>query len=218
MSDNNQVLDSLFKPAAESNIKDEIICIVDRSGSMNAICSDAEGGLNAFIKEQKEIEGGANFTLVEFNNTTDKIYDRVDISTVEDYKLRPYGGTALLDAIGLTLSDYPETEGNKVVVIVTDGEENASREYSREVIFNMITELTEKGWDFLFLAANQDAISAGGSLGIDAAHTMNFAYSDEGTHDAYAAMNTYTSSVRTKGKAAAIDDLNIAKLNSKNIS
>lgn len=218
MSDNSDLLNQMFKPAPTSKIKDEIICIVDRSGSMDSIRADAEGGLNAFIKEQKEVEGGANFTLVEFDNQINKLYDRVDINNVAEYELKPRGYTALLDAIGYTLSGYPDTEGNKVVVIVTDGAENASKEYSRQAIFELITSLTEKGWNFLFLAANQDAIQAGGSLGIDHAHTVSFAFDSAGTHDAYAAMNTYTSSVRTKGAKEALNDLNVSKLNSRNIS
>jgi len=213
MSDNEQVLHDLFKDSTPKNSnKDEIICIIDRSGSMDKIRSDAEGGFNAFITEQKKVEGaGANVTIVEFDNTTATICERIDIQDVESYVLKPRFGTALYDAIGMTIngSDYTG-EGKVIVVIVTDGDENASQEYSQESVFKLISERKEQGWEFLFLAANQDAMTTGMGLGMDANTSINFNATSKGMADAYQVGATYTSSLRTKSKADALIDMQTA--------
>jgi len=209
MSDNAQVLNDLFKDQKTSSSKDEIICIIDRSGSMDWIRTDAEGGFNAFITEQKKVEGaGANVTIVEFDNTLDTVCERIDIQDVKPYVLKPRFGTALYDAIGMTIngSDYTG-DGKVIVVIVTDGDNNASQEYNQESVFKLINERKEQGWEFLFLAANQDAMSTGMSLGMDANTSINFNASGKGMTDAYMVGATYTSSLRTKSKADALIDM-----------
>lgn len=217
MSD-EEILNHMFNTSS-STVKDEIICIVDRSGSMQRIKTDAEGGLNAFIEEQKKVTNGANLTLVEFDDRIDTIYDRVDIKSADPYHLEPRGGTSLLDAIGFTLTRFEDnTSGKKIVVIVTDGEENSSREYNRDSIFKMITERKEQNWEFMFLAANQDAIAVGGSYGIDAGATVSFAYSDKGIEQGYAAAATYATSLRTKSKVDAVADMEFMKSNLSDIS
>jgi len=218
MTDNSKVLNDLFKDQQTTTTKDEIICVVDRSGSMGSIRADAEGGLNAFIEEQKKVENGANLTLVEFDNDYNVIYESVDISSVEPYALIPRGGTALLDAIGQAVNSVPETEGKKIVVVVTDGGENSSREYTNESINALITEKQDQGWEFIFLAANQDAIATARSYGIDTANAINFAASAAGATEGYAATAAYTTSLRTKSKAAALDDLETLKASMDNIS
>ena len=206
--ENPELLDLMFKnskSAPKSN--DQIICIVDRSGSMGAIRKDAEGGLNSFINEQKEVEGGANVTIVDFDDAYDVVCDAVDINDVEPYKLVPRGMTALLDAIGRTVNGFQyDGDGKVIVVVVTDGDENRSQEYTRDQIFDLITEKKEAGWEFMFLAANQDAISAGGSMGFDADATVSFAGNSRGVAAAYANTAVYTTSLRTKSKSAALAD------------
>lgn len=209
--DNNELLDSMFK-GVPKKVCDEVICIVDRSGSMDDIKSDAEGGLNAFLDEQKKIvDRGTRITIVEFDDTYNTVVNRVDITEVQKYVLQPRGRTALLDALGATINSIDTTtldpSGKIIFVVVTDGAENASREFSREQIFKLITAKKEAGWEFVFLAANQDAISTGTSYGFDANTTVNFAATGDGVKYAYDTVSVYTTSLRTKSKIEAVSDL-----------
>ena len=195
---------------AEDQLTD-IILIADRSGSMYAIKEDAIGGLNSFIESQKDEIGHARLTTILFNNECEVIHDRVDIGEVEPFTSTTYvtqGTTALLDAIGkaivgeeaklATLSSdiHPD---NIIFAILTDGEENASHEYTHEQIMGMINDHKDTGWAFLFLAANQDAIQSGAALGIDAGATLNFAATSEGVHAGYGALSHSVSSYRRSG-------------------
>lgn len=197
------ILDDLFKDtpknASPDSEADEIILIADRSGSMSSIREDAQGGINSFIEAQKK-EGNANLTFIEFDSIIDAVYNQIDINEATEYELEPRGGTALYDAIGATLANANniKTTGKKIVVIVTDGGENASQEWTRDTIFERIDSLKENGWDFLFLAANQDAMDVGTSLGFSAGETVNFAASSQGAQDAYGLASTYTSNIRGK--------------------
>lgn len=200
IDENQQLLDTMFKNNnATSTTPDQIICIIDRSGSMISIKSDAEGGINQFLTEQKDVPGEANLTLVEFDFEHNKIHDQVNLKSVDKYILSPRGSTALLDAIGFTLNSQPEfPKGTKViVVIVTDGEENSSQEYTHGQILNLITERREQGWEFLFLAADQDAIQVGTSFGIASNKTANFSKSSVGARALCSNVSTYTTSYRT---------------------
>ena len=186
--------------------KDEIVVIVDRSGSMSSIRADAQGGLNTFIEEQKKVENGAFLTIVEFDTRIDTLCDRVDIDEAPEYTLIPRGGTALLDAIGLVISDELKykSEGKTIVVVVTDGGENSSKEWTRDAIFKMIETRKGQGWEFMFLASNQDAINAAVQYGFDSNSAVSFANSGEGVETAYAVSSTYTSSLRTMPKMDAL--------------
>lgn len=198
--------------AASSNTEaDEIILIADRSGSMHSIQEDAQGGINTFIADQKK-EGSANLTFVEFDNEIDVVYNQTDIKNVSDYELIPRRSTALYDAIGFTLSNVEKiiTTGKKIVVIVTDGGENSSQEWSQSKIFERIESLKKSGWDFLFLAANQDAMQTGINLGIQAGEIVNFASTSIGTRAAYGAASNYTTSLRAGvSKQATMDALDV---------
>jgi hypothetical protein len=210
-----EILDDLFKdqsPTAAASLEaDEIILIVDRSGSMHSIREDAQGGINEFVRDQKK-EGIANLTLVEFDGQIDAVYKQTDIKNVADYELLPRGSTALYDAIGFTLAnaDGIKTTGKKICVIVTDGGENSSREWSQTNVFERIDSLKEAGWDFLFLAANQDAMNVGMNLGVEQGETVMFAASAQGVGAAYDVASTYTANLRGgMSKGATIDALNL---------
>ncbi len=154
----------------------DITMVVDRSGSMGAIRTDAEGGINSFISQQSKEPGEALLTLVQFNTQYEFIHSGTPIKQVPPYKLEPTGSTALLDAVGrainetgarLAAMDETQRPGLVVVVIVTDGQENASREFNRAHIRQMIEhQQSVYDWQFTFLAANQDAFAEGASLGI----------------------------------------------------
>lgn len=154
----------------------DITMVIDRSGSMASIRSDAEGGINTFVDSQKSEPGEALLTLVQFDTHYEFVHRGVPISSVPKFKLVPRGSTALLDAVGRSINETgarlgameeAQRPGLVVFVIVTDGAENSSKEFTREKIREMIEhQQTVYKWQFTFLAANQDAFAAGASMGI----------------------------------------------------
>lgn len=180
----------------------EIACIVDRSGSMQSIASDAVGGFNTFLEGQKSEPGDVRFTLVLFDHEYDVVHNAVDIRNVpplDAATYRPRGTTALLDAVGRTIDDvgnrlasHPERErpGAVIIAILTDGLENASRDYDYEKVSKMISHQKEKyAWEFVFLAANQDAISNAARMSIGAQDAYSFNADAAGVRSAYVAMD-----------------------------
>lgn len=154
---------------------------------MVSIAKDTIGGFNTFLKEQQEVPGKCSFTLHQFNhefNTVVKSTDIKNVAPLNEDTFVPTGNTALLDAIGRAvvekgkeLASLPEKQrpDKVVVVIITDGEENCSKGFKRPKIFDMIKHQTEVyKWEFVFLAANQDAIKSGGLMGVVAANSVDF--------------------------------------------
>ncbi len=181
----------------------EIVCVIDRSGSMAAVADDAIGGFNSFLASQKEL-GEARFTLVLFDHDYQLIYNGEDLSSIPglDHKSYvPRGTTALYDAIGRTIDQvgerfkYSRNSPEKVIfVILTDGKENASTDYDREKVAQMIKHQQDKySWEFLFLAANQDAFAEGQAMNIKTDNTAHYESSKAGTRGAYAAMEKMVS-------------------------
>lgn len=175
----------------------DITMVIDRSGSMQSIQSDAEGGINSFIEQQQQEPGEANVTLVQFDTDYEFVHSGVPIRQIPAFKLVPRGSTALLDAVGravnetgarLAAMDESQRPGLVVFVIVTDGEENSSREFTRDQIRTMVEhQQSAYKWQFTFLAANQDAFAAGGSMGIAQDGIAAFAMGKmRGTYDATA--------------------------------
>lgn len=162
----------------------DITLVVDRSGSMQEIQSDADGGINAFIQDQAKQPGEALLTLVQFDTEYEFIHRGMPIATVPPYQLHPRGGTALLDAVGRAVNEtgerlakMPEADrpGLVVVVVMTDGHENSSREFTKAQIKQMIEHQQQTyNWQFIFLGANQDAFAESGALGIAAAGAANY--------------------------------------------
>lgn len=191
----------------------EIICLTDRSGSMNPIWVDTIGSFNSFIETQKNIEGDAKITHILFNDNIQTIEESVDIKSITPFDgtgfNHPQGGTALYDAIGFTidnlgkrLSKLEESERPSKVIftILTDGEENSSKKYTQKQINQMIKHQTDVySWEFIFLAANQDAFMAGSSLGISANNTANFSANATGIRSAYDTISSITISYRKPG-------------------
>jgi hypothetical protein len=141
--------------------------VVDRSGSMGSLASDATGGINAIIKEQLAEDGEFTFTLIEFDNSSEIV---ARMSSAElNYELKPRGGTALFDAIQVgfavteeDLSKLPDGDKPEVTIfmIVTDGHENASRETRASDVRRLIQSGRDQGWDFQFLAAGEAVFQA----------------------------------------------------------
>lgn len=179
----------------------EIFVIADRSGSMESIRDDAIGGFNSFLEEQQKLDGKANLTLVLFDDKYEVPVKSVDIQKVKPLTREtfvPRGMTAMNDAIGKAIVELSEIAPDKAVVcIITDGAENSSKEFSNQQVKDKIKEVEAKGWQVVFLAANIDAFSAGGSLGINSATTFGFAANAQGVHNAYATMSASTRAYRT---------------------
>lgn len=187
----------------------EIVFILDRSGSMAGFEGDTIGGFNATVEKQRKEEGRAYVSTVLFDNESEVIHDRVPLEriapmTAEDYRVG--GCTALFDAIGGAIhhignihkyarpEDVPE---HTVFVITTDGMENASHRYSSQKVKQMIERQREKfGWEFIFLAANIDAVETAENIGIRRERAVNYHRDAEGTGIMYCAMSQAISSVR----------------------
>ena len=195
----------------------EIVFILDRSGSMAGLEADSIGGFNAMVEKQRKEPGEAFLSAVLFNQESAVIYDRVDIRKVEPMTDRQYsvgGSTALLDAIGgavhhiANVHKYAREEdrpGKTVFVITTDGMENASRRYSYPEVQRMVRHEQEKyGWEFLFLGANMDAISAARSFGIREDRAVRYACDSVGTSLNFAVTAQAISGFR-KGKGIDAD-------------
>lgn len=168
----------------------EIIVVLDRSGSMQSIAKDMSGGYNSFIEEQKKDKvGEKRISLYQFDDKYEAVYSGCLVESVPPLNLVPRGYTALLDAIGKAITDTglrframkEEDRPSKVLMmIITDGGENASKEFGHTVINKMITEQREKySWEFIFLGANQDSITVARDLGINTTNTYNFAASSK---------------------------------------
>lgn len=189
----------------------ELVFILDRSGSMSGLESDTIGGFNSMIARQKKEDGVAYVTTVLFDTRFERIHDRLRLEDVPAMTEKDYmagGCTALLDAIGDTVrhianihkysrpEDVPE---KTVVVITTDGMENASRHYTIDEIKKLIEHEQEKyGWEFLFLGADIDATEAASGIGIDASRTTNFMHDDRGIDLSFDAVSTAISSVQRR--------------------
>ena len=176
----------------------ELVFILDRSGSMSGLEGDTIGGFNSLIEKQKRVEGKCFVTTVLFDNQSETIHDRIELGeikpmTEDDYSVR--GCTALLDALGETIRHiahihrYARAEdvpAHTTFVIMTDGMENASRRYDSATVKRMIEHEKEKyGWEFLFLAANIDAVETARHFGIGADRAVNYHADSVGTQVAY---------------------------------
>ena len=187
----------------------EMVFILDRSGSMCYLVDDTIGGFNSMIENQKKEDGEAYVTTVLFDDKYELLHDHIDIQEITPITSKEYfarGCTALLDAVGKTinaignrLSDTPEEERpEKVIfVITTDGMENASREFTKKSVKEMIEHQQSKySWTFVFLGANMDAVDEAASLGINASHAHSYTASAQGTSSLYSAVDCLMCNVR----------------------
>ena len=187
----------------------ELVFILDRSGSMAGFEADTIGGFNATIEKQKKQDGKVYVSTVLFDNESKVIHDRVDISEIKPMTCEEYqvgGCTALLDAIGGAIhhignvhkyarpEDVPK---HTIFIITTDGMENASYRYSSREIKEKIQRQTEKyGWEFIFLAANIDAVETAERIGIRRERAANYRQTKRGVEKSYFAMSEAITAVR----------------------
>lgn len=176
-----------------------VALLIDRSGSMMNTAEDAKGGIAQFLKDQRELPGKCTVRIAQFDDQYEVVCASTDVQDVADPDLIPRGMTALLDAWGKTITEFgeelaalseDERPGNVIVVVVTDGYENASREWTRERLFEKVKEQTDQwGWEFMYLGADQDAIAVGAQYGVAAANTVSYDNTSMGTQVAYAAVS-----------------------------
>ena len=187
----------------------EMVFILDRSGSMKGLEADTIGGFNSLVEKQKQNSGDAVISLVLFDDQFEVIHHRRDLKVLEPLTTKEYyvrGSTALVDAIGRSIrkirqvhlalgqDNIPE---KTIFVITTDGQENASKEFSTLHIKRTIEEFQEKfGWEFLFLGANIDSFRTASDLGIQRNRTANFEANKEGIETHYRAVDETISRFR----------------------
>lgn len=187
----------------------ELVFILDKSGSMSGLEKDTIGGFNSLLIKQKELDQKCILTTVLFNNNYELLHDRLNLNAVKPLNDKQYsvgGTTALLDAIGRTIhkmitvqkNTAKEYQAEKVmIVIITDGEENSSREYSSEKIKGLIEQQkTDYGWEFLFLGANIDSIDTASKIGISRDRATNYHADSQGVKVNFKAMNDVVKSYR----------------------
>ena len=194
----------------------EMVFILDRSGSMSHLETDTIGGYNSLLEKQKKEQGEAVVTTVLFDDRYELIHDHADIKKVKPLTEREYfarGTTALLDAIGKTINTVgkrhkyaPDSEvpSKTMVVIITDGFENASREFSQTQVKSMIEHQKERyDWEFLFLGANIDAVSTARNYGITPDRAVKYEADSVGTRTNFEAVSQTVSCVREARPIAA---------------
>lgn len=179
----------------------EIVVIADRSGSMASVREEAIGGFNNFLAEQQALPGKATLTLVLFDDKYEVPVQNLDIQDVQPLTYDtfvPRGMTATYDAVGKAITELLQRAPTKaIVLIITDGGENASKEYTSHTVQQKVKEAEAKGYEVLFLAQNLDARQAGAALGLQANSTVNLVAGAKGMTQAYETMGVTTRSYRS---------------------
>ncbi len=197
----------------------EIAFILDRSGSMSSLVQETLAGFNAFLRDQQALPGLARLSLVLFDDRYEvpiKSQPVAEIPLLDERVYTTRGSTALLDAIartiddlGARLADTPESErpGKVIIAILTDGQENASQHFNIKDVNKRISHQQEKyAWDFLFLGANQDAISTGAQMGIFASNSATFSASSEGTLASHSSLSRKAKAMRMQSMKMADEE------------
>ena len=190
----------------------ELVFILDKSGSMSGLENDTIGGYNSMLSKQRKVKGDCIVTTVLFSSGYELLHDRIDLRAVRPMTEKDYvagGSTALLDAIGRTIQKTASAQkntaedyraGRVMFVIITDGEENFSREYSAEKVKKMIKRQKEKyGWEFIFLGANIDAVKTAGRFGISSDRAADYVPDGIGTKLNFCMMSNTVAAFREYG-------------------
>lgn len=180
-----------------------LLVVVDRSGSMASVAQDMIGGINEFFSEQSKLDGKCLVDYVQFDDEYELVFEDVAVSEAKA-QLSPRGFTALLDAVGRAatylgkkLADKTEGDrpGTVLVLVVTDGYENASHEWTAESVRALIKKQEDEyNWQFTFLGANMDAVAVGASFGFNSDHSLT--YDTGNTQVAFAAASAHVTRSR----------------------
>lgn len=193
--------------------KTEIVFILDRSGSMSGLEADTIGGYNSMLKKQKDTQGEAIVTTVLFDDDYEVVHNRTNIEKILPISEKEYfvrGSTALLDAVGKSVSKTinsikntkkAEQPDKVMFVIITDGMENSSKEYTYQKLKKMIDHQKKQyKWEFIFLGANIDAIATAAQFGIDEDRAVNYNADSEGTKLNYEVVSELIVNMRSFSK------------------
>jgi uncharacterized protein YegL len=188
-----------------------IALILDRSGSMAGRVNDVIGGVNAFIESQKSIPGEATLAMVRFDQEYEEFRPALPLAQVmslQPHEYSPRGSTALLDAVGRAIHSLDAAlaryrAGRAIVVVVTDGEENASREFTKERVQALIKEREARGWTFIYLGAHANAFHEAATFGFSANNTAQYANTTTGTAAAYSTLSASIRAMRVTGSSDA---------------
>lgn len=207
-----------------------VVVILDRSGSMQSMRAAAISGFNEFIGKLKAQPGDVNVKLVQFDDQYEVVFDQplAQVPELTEATFVPRGMTALLDAQGKTivalgeeLAKFPESDrpASVTVLMITDGQENASHEYKQAQVKAMVTEQREKySWNFVYVGANQDAIAVAASIGIPMTSAINLDGGTLSNRAVYTSMAAYVNTSRslsamgqaTQNVAFSLDDRKLA--------
>jgi hypothetical protein len=198
-----------------------IAVLLDRSGSMESIKSDTEGGFNAFIAEQRKQPGEVNVTLAQFDTEYEVVYANKSVGDVPRLDLQPRGGTALYDSLGRLITDVgaalaatqdDDRPGKVIVVVMTDGHENSSTEWTHDAVSSVIRrQERDYSWEFVFLGANMDAVAIGQQLGFAADRSMTYVTTGVGVASAFAANSDLVSRLRAAPAGTRADGFSEAE-------
>lgn len=192
--------------------------LLDRSGSMASMAADVVGGFNGLLADQQAAGDDARLTLVQFDSgdPQEVLVDARRIGKVRALRpgdFQPRGGTPLLDATGRLIARATEREERRrragkpaeaiVIVTITDGEENQSREHTRDGIRRLVSAKQAQGWTFVFLGAGLDAYAEARAIGIDPRSTQAWAPDGAGVRAAMSAVSAGMVQRRSKLRAGA---------------
>ncbi len=193
----------------------QLVCILDRSGSMRSLVGDVIGGYNSFLEKQRQEPGTAEVTTVLFDDRYEMIAEAVDLKEAPELTSKTYyarGMTALLDAIGRTVTgtlgrmekdNVCPAKRRVLVLIMTDGLENDSREYDKASVKALIDATTkEYGWNYIFMGANIDAVAEAAKLGISAEHAVDYDHDSGGVQQSFSRMDAAAKEARESGSVS----------------
>jgi hypothetical protein len=194
----------------KDRVRTRVFIVQDNSGSMYSRKAETISGFNEYVENlRKEAKGEVLLSLTQFNTVVEPVFTNKSVQEIEpidDSDYIPGGMTALRDAVGKSIKTAESSAGEKdkvLVVIMTDGGENSSHEYSHEAILNQIKEKRKDGWEFIFLGAGEEAWNAGASLGISSENTINYSGIDAHDHTTgYGALTRSTINYAAGGTAA----------------
>ncbi len=195
------------------NTKTLIAALLDRSGSMRGITDDMRGGFDSFIAKEAGQPGATLVTLAQFDDRYEVVYTDRPISAVPPLTMEPRGMTALLDAIGRFITEVgaglaalleAQRPGAVTVLVMTDGHENASKEWTGEAVRALIAQQeTVYGWDFVFLGANMDAVEVGTNLGFAPGKSLTYDADGDAVGGAWDSVASYSARKRSAAPSAA---------------